>query len=145
MCIYTYTHIHTHTHRFYASAHDFAADVRLSLNNAITDSPDTNESSSKTNESTSSKKLPLHAAAERLLRSFEANFKKLQLPRPPPSPVSSSSKRAKVKRSMSAGVGEDGSGGGGGGIMEAGQNETFRCSTMRWLCPHHRCVASTRS
>ena len=108
----------------YASPHDYAADIRLTLNNAITYNP---------------KKHPLHAAAERVLKSFETNFQKLQLPRPPPT-ATSSSKRLKGKRSTSAGGAEDE----GGGVGGMGQNATFRRSNVRWLCSHHRCVSSNR-
>ena len=54
----------------YAHAHEFAADVRLTFENAKT---------------YNANKHPVHAAARRLLKTFDDHFAKLQLPRPSPS------------------------------------------------------------
>ena len=118
----------------YAHAHEFAADVRLTFENAKT---------------YNANKHPVHAAARRLLKTFDDHFAKLQLPRPSPSAATaklvnvkgkadlgSRDARAKGERVKDAKTVED--------VEDSDKALSFRKSATRWLCPHHRCVHSNR-
>lgn len=118
----------------YAHAHEFAADVRLTFENAKT---------------YNANKHPVHAAARRLLKTFDDHFAKLQLPRPSPSAAAAKLVNVKGK----ANLGSRDAGAKGERLkdaeavevaQDAGNALSYRRSATRWLCPHHRCVHSNR-
>ena len=115
----------------YLDATEMAQDIRLTLDNAMTYNP---------------KKHPFHTAAKRLLKSFEDQFAKLQLPRSnlqqprasPPASAKNKTASAKMRRCWSGGEGAT------GGKGKKSWLVPLRRSSMRWLCPHHRCIHSNR-
>ena len=118
----------------YAHAHEFAADVRLTFENAKT---------------YNANKHPVHAAARRLLKTFDDHFAKLQIPRP--SPSAAAAKLVNVKGKANLGNRDAGAKGERLKVAEAvavaqdaGNALSYRRSATRWLCPHHRCVHSNR-
>ena len=116
----------------YLDATELAEDVRLTFNNAMVFNPT---------------KHPVHTAAKRLLKAFEDQLAKLQMPRA--AKASNAAANGTHARLRGAAGGRkrrgdkddqaQGLGGGQGDVPQA-----LRRSSVRWLCPHHRCVYSDR-